>query len=94
MIIPDPDNYRFLRFQVSETKGKKYDAILQNLETKKERRVPFGDRDYGHYEDRALGEYSRLDHKDPKRRENYIKRHANDIHNKFSSGWFSRNYLW
>ncbi len=55
MIIPDPDNYRFLRFQVSETKGKKYDAILQNLETKKERRVPFGDRDYGHYEDRALG---------------------------------------
>jgi len=94
MIIPDPDNYRFLRFQVSETKGKKYDAILQNLETKKERRVSFGDRNYAQYEDKALGVYSRFDHKDKDRRANYIRRHENDIHNKFSSGWFSRWYLW
>jgi hypothetical protein len=94
MIIENPENYRFVRFQVSETKGKKYDAILQNLETKKERRVPFGDRQYGQYEDRALGTYSRFDHKDKKRRLLYINRHMNDMNNKFSSGWFSRNYLW
>ena len=35
MIIENPENYRFVRFQVSDTKGKKYDAILQDLETKK-----------------------------------------------------------
>ena len=53
VVIQDPENYRFVRFQVSDTKGKKYDAIIQNLETKKERKVPFGDRDYEQYEDRA-----------------------------------------
>ena len=94
MIVTSPDDYRFLRFEVSERKGKKYDGILQNKETKKEIRVPFGDRNYGHYEDKALGVYSRLDHKDKDRRANYIRRHENDIHNKFSSGWFSRWYLW
>ena len=31
MIIENPENYRFVRFQVSDTKGKKYDAILQDL---------------------------------------------------------------
>ena len=76
-------------FRKSTKKFKKYDAILNNGQI-----VSFGDNRYQQYKDKALGLYSKLDHLDKKRRDNYKARHHKDINNKFSPGWFSYNYLW
>jgi hypothetical protein len=90
----NPDNYIFLGFKESNTKNKKYDAILRNKITNKLKFIPFGDINYQQYKDKALGLYSDLDHLDKKRKDNYKSRHNKDINNKFSSGWFSYKYLW
>ena len=51
--------YKFLRFEKSKRKGKKYDAVLQNKETKREVRVPFGAIGYQQWKDSTgLGLYS------------------------------------
>lgn len=94
MIIDNPSSYKFLRFEVSKTSGKKYDAVLLNKSTKQEKRVPFGAKGYEHFKDRALGKYSNLNHNDPKRREAYRKRHRGEETRKFSSGYFAWKYLW
>lgn len=94
MIIDNPLNYTFIRFERSRTPGKKYDAILRNKTTKQEKRVPFGAKGYEHFKDKALGLYKTLDHNDPKRRASYRARHKGEDSKKYSSGYFAWKYLW
>ena len=83
-------------FERSKTKNKKYDAILINKTTKKERRIPFGDIRYEQFKDSTgLKLFSSKDHGDPIRRNSYRKRHSGDIQTgKFSAGFFAMQYLW
>lgn len=94
MIVKNPNDYKFIEFKKSNTKHKKYDAILMNKKTKKIKTVSFGDNRYEQYKDGALGIYSHLDHGDLKRRASYRARHDGEQNNKFSSGYFSYKYLW
>lgn len=87
--------FKFLRFERSHLKNKKYNAVLLNLKTNREIRIPFGDKSYQQYEDKTpLKLYSIKDHNDKKRRQLYISRHAKDINKKYSASWFSLKYLW
>jgi hypothetical protein len=86
-------DYELLNFVISSNKNKKYDAILQNKKTKKQVKVPFGDRNYQQYFDK-IGVYSSLNHLDKKRRQLYLNRHKRDINTAYSASWFSREYLW
>lgn len=95
VVLENPTQFRFIRFEKSRNKDKKYDAILQNKRTKKERRVAFGDSNYEQYKDSTgLGLYSHLDHLDPKRRELYRARHRWEDNALYSSGYFAYKYLW
>ena len=80
----------------------KYTAILPNG-----KRVHFGHKDYQHYKDsvpKSLGGklWSKLDHNDKKRRDNYRKRHGGVLtkdgskayQRKYSPSWFSYYFLW
>ena len=89
------DRFRHIRFERSRTKGKKYDAIIEDKVTKRQQRVSFGDVNYQHYRDSTnLKLYSRLDHNDPKRRANYKARHEKTRHKKFSASWYADRFLW
>jgi len=95
MIVDTPTDYKLLKFARSHSRGKKYDAILVNRRTRKEKRVPFGALGYEQYRDSTgLGLYSRSNHGDLKRRKRYRRRHAGENTRKFSSGYFSWKYLW
>lgn len=94
MIIENPNEYKFVRFERSHNRMKKYDAILINKKTGRERRVSFGAKGYEHYKDKALGLYKSLDHNDSKRRDLYRQRHRGENLRKFSSGYFAWKYLW
>ena len=95
MIVDNPKEYKFLMFQESKTKNKKYDAVLMHKKTKKIKLVPFGDKSYSQYNDQTgLGLFSHLDHLDKERRRLYKTRHENTRHNKFSSSWFADRFLW
>ena len=92
--LDNPEEYELLRFEVSEQKNKKYNAILRH-NSGRLKKVPFGDKRYEQFRDSTgLGIYSNLDHGDRKRQINYLKRHEKTRHNKFSSSYFSANYLW
>ena len=89
------DQFRLVRFERSRTKNKKYDAIIEDRETKRTQRVPFGQIGYEQYKDSTgLKLYSRLDHGDEERRKNYKARHEKTRHKKFSASWFADNFLW
>jgi hypothetical protein len=96
MVYYHSSDYNFLGFEKSRRKGKKYDAILQNIYTKRTTRVPFGASDYQHYKDSTgLNQFSYLDHGDRQRRKNYRARHK--IHLKkgyYSPSHFAYYYLW
>lgn len=95
MILENPNDYALVGFERSRNKGKKYDAILRNKKTRKNRRIPFGATGYEQYRDSTgLGLYARVNHGDPKRRRNYRTRHQGENKRKFSSGYFSWKYLW
>ena len=89
-------DYKLVGYQKSVTKNKMYDAILQNKQTKKYHRVPFGDSRYDNYQDNTgLNLYPKLIHSDPKRRSNYKSRHKKDIREGFfSPGYFAMTVLW
>lgn len=94
VVLKNPEEYKLLRFEKSEIKNKKYDAILRH-ESGKLKRIPFGDTRYEHFRDSTgLGLYSNLDHGDRKRQINYLKRMKKSKDNLFSSSYFSSNYLW
>ena len=91
------DQFRLVRFERSRNKNKKYDAILEDVKTKRIQRVAFGSRRplYEQYRDSTgLKLYSRLDHGDEERKKNYLARHEKTRHKKFSPSWFSAMYLW
>jgi hypothetical protein len=94
MIYPKKD-YKFVRFEKSKAKNKKYVAILINKATGREKRINFGDKRYQQYKDSTgLGLYSHLNHNDPKRRANYRKRHGANSLAPYSANYFSYYYLW
>ena len=89
------DRFRHIRFERSRTRGKKYDAIIEDKVTKRQIRIPFGDVNYEHFFDSTgLKLYSRLDHNDPKRRAAYKARHELTRHKKYSASWYADNFLW
>jgi len=95
VVIENPQDYKFLMFNKSGTKNKKYDAILMHKKTKKLKLVPFGDDRYGQYNDQTgLGLYSHMDTFDNERRKLYKMRHEQTRHKKFSSSFFADRYLW
>lgn len=100
MIVENPENYVFVRFEVARNSPRyKYYLVIRNKETGREKRIPFGGKHpdgtpYEHYRDTALGYYSRYDHNDRERRRRYRARHAGEETRKFSSGWASWHYLW
>ena len=96
MVYLDKKIYKFVRFEKSKTKNKKYDAVLQNKKSKREKRLPFGDVRYQQFKDQTgLGLYSHLDHNDQIRRRYYISRHTNFIKDGYySPGHFSLYFLW
>lgn len=93
MILLNPNNYILLGYRLSQTKNKKYDAILKNKTNDNIKYIPFGDKNYKHYFDK-LGHYSYLNHYDKERKRLYNIRHSLDRINKYSSGWFASKILW
>ena len=91
--ISNPEDYEIKDIMVAQDGKHKYVAILRHKRTDTDRKVPFGDRRYSHYRD-SLGFYSNLDHMDKERQEAFLNRHARNIGHKFSSGWFSKTFLW
>ena len=88
-------DYKFVKFEKSHIKIKKYNAVIQNKKTGREVRIPFGARGYEHYKDSTdLKLYSSKDHGDPKRRKNYRARHIHDDIKNYSPGFFAWYYLW
>lgn len=78
--------YKFIKIIKSKKKGKKYDAIFENLKTGRTKVLSFGAKGYSDY----------TKHKDKKRKERYISRHKkrenwNDL---MSRGALSRFILW
>lgn len=58
---------------------KKYTAIIKNKKTKKTRVLHFGDKNYEQFKDRTnLGIYSKKNHGDKRRQENYYNRHSGE----------------
>ena len=103
MVKYSKKEYKFLRFEKSKRKGKKYDAILENKETKREVRVPFGGiksdgTPYPQYKDSTgLGLYSKYDTMDKNRRRLYRQRHSKEkpsFREYYSAGLFSWYRLW
>lgn len=84
-------------FQKSNVKGKKY-----SVKTPSGKTVHFGSTEHQHFKDKALGLYSHLDHRDEKRRQNYLAR-AKAIKDKQgnltykdkeSPNYYAIRYLW
>jgi len=94
MRIDNPEEYRLSHFEKSNTKGKKYDAILLHI-SGKQKRVSFGDINSQHFKDTTPSKlYSHLDHNDKERRRLFRLRHNENAKYKFSSAYFAFNYLW
>ena len=86
--------YSLVKFEVSRTKNKMYDAILTSKT--KTVRVPFGDTRYENFKDETgLDAYPQLVHGNDKRRQANRLRHFVYLKpGKFSPGFFSWYYLW
>lgn len=67
---------KILKFEKG-TGIKKYTAYVQNKETKKIRKISFGQKNYQQYKDRTpLKLYSKYNHNTLKRMQNYYMRHS------------------
>jgi len=90
------NEYKLKGFEKATSVNKKYNAVLINKTTKKEKRIPFGDSRYEQYKDSTgLGLYSSKNHNDKKRRDLYRQRHEKDLKDGYySAGYFSMKYLW
>ena len=89
-------DYDIIKFRRSDTKGKKYDAVIQHKKTDKKYIIPFGSNTHQQYKDSTgLGLYSNLDHEDNLRRASYRLRHRVFYKpNYYSPAYMSWNYLW
>ena len=89
--------YNFIGFEKSKNKRKKYDALLERKSDKNIKRIGFGSKIplMEQYQDKTgLGLYSKLNHLDNKRRDNFLKRHDCKNAEKYTPKWFSCEYLW
>ena len=75
----------------SKAKNKKYSVYVKD-KSGKAKLIHFGDSRYGQFKDK-LGEYSQLDHGDPKRRKAYYKRHGKAT-SKDTAKYWSHKILW
>jgi len=96
MIYYPKTTFRHMGFVKSNTKYKKYDAIVKNKKNDRVYRIPFGDNRYKHYKDKTgLKLYSHLNHLDKSRQKAYSARHTHYIKDGYySPGYFSMKYLW
>lgn len=76
----------------SKVKNKKYSVYVKSDNKKGYKIVSFGDNRYEQFKDK-IGDYSHLDHKDPKRKKAYYARHGKEAV-KDSPKYFSHKYLW
>ena len=91
----EADRFRFIKFQKAKDPAKKYEAIIEDVKTRRRQKVPFGASAFQQYRDSTgLKLYSRLDHNDEKRRQNYLARHEKTRNKKWSASWFSSVFLW
>lgn len=89
------DRFRLIKFEVAKKNNKKYNAIIEDKITKRKQTIPFGDIRFEQYFDSTpLKRYTRLNHNDRKRRENYLARHGKTMTKKFSPSYFAAKYLW
>jgi len=92
--------YKFVKFEKSDRKGKKYNAILENRETKRQVKVPFGDSNLPQYRDTTgLGLYSKKDTLDKNKRKQFRARFSalkqkSDFKNYYSAMYYSYKFLW
>lgn len=89
--------YKFIRFEKSNRRNKKYMAVLVRKGDNKIKQVHFGDSRYSQFEDKTgLDLYSHKNHYDLKRRANYRARHSAKGHHlkKYTPAYYSYNYLW
>jgi hypothetical protein len=92
MRINNPDDYTLVGYEVARDKRAKYNAVLKH-KSGALKKIPFGQKGYDQFEDQ-LGHYSQYDHKDLKRRHNWLKRHERNTGFKYSSAWFAKRILW
>jgi len=96
-MIKQNETYKFLRFVKSKTSGKKYDAILLNKKTGREKKVSFGASSYPQYKDSTgVGAWSHKNTLDNERRRLYRLRHAGEGNdsNFPNAGYWAWHYLW
>lgn len=74
----------------SKAKHKKYSVYV--MKNGKKTLIHFGDNRYEQFKDK-LGEYSNLDHNDPKRKKLYYARHG-QTSDKNSAKYWSHKILW
>jgi len=68
---------KIVNIKKSKRKGKKYMALVKNIQNNKTRKIHFGASDYEQFKDSTgKGHYTRKNHGDRKRRRNYFSRHS------------------
>jgi hypothetical protein len=78
---------------VNKTKSRyKYWVYVKSDTKKGFKKIGFGHKDFGQFKDK-LGEYSKLDHNDPKRRKAYYSRHG-QTKDKNTAKYWSHKILW
>jgi len=88
-------DYTFVRFEPTQRLNKKYNAVIQNRQTGRTVKIPFGDSRYEQFKDSTgLGLWSHKDHGDYTRRRAYQERHGKTYRGDFSPAYFSWRYLW
>jgi len=89
-------DYKFIKFEKSNSKNKKYTAFIKRKRDDKIIKINFGDNRYEHYKDRTgLKEWTHKDHLDTERRKKYKARHSIHFNNKeYSPAYFSWLFLW
>jgi len=93
-MIINSDRFKHLRFERSKTNGKKYDAIVQDIINKKTVRVPFGNKNYPHYNDiTGLKLYSYLDTNNIKDQKAYLEIYKKMNIRRYSPMWFNSVFL-
>ncbi len=76
---------------ISKAKNKKYSVYVKNGKGGI-KLIHFGDSRYGQFYDK-IGHYSKLNHNDKKRRDNYYSRHG-EATSKDSAKYWSHKILW
>jgi hypothetical protein len=96
MVYYSKNEYKLNGFEKSKKKSKMYDAILQNKDTKKIKKVSFGDPVYQNFGDKTgLNAYPHLIHGDDVRRKSYKARHVGYLREGYySPSFFSYTLLW